>query len=200
MAQERLAPDAIAEQTNLTGVIGDIQDDPDVPDGNWWAASDHGADTVAHLGFPTPTGNPTPGANLQEFRVYARRSRSKNNKPSIEIKVMEGGIEKATSGLLLVNSLTGEVFSFTWDITGFSFPNGIAVEIYIFGDASGGNPANRETVEVGAVEWNCEYSAGPSTGWNKLQFASEPPTANAWNQAKDDGVTGGWRKVLYEGE
>jgi hypothetical protein len=32
---ERTAPDAILGQHNLTGVVGNIDDDPDTPDGNW---------------------------------------------------------------------------------------------------------------------------------------------------------------------
>lgn len=35
MATERQSPDAILELTNLSGVVGDIQDDPDNPNGNW---------------------------------------------------------------------------------------------------------------------------------------------------------------------
>ena len=44
------------------------------------------------------------------------------------------------------------------------------------------------------------YSVGgPSPGWNKLQYASEPPTASAWNQLKREAGTG-WKKILYDGE
>ena len=41
--------------------------------------------------------------------------------------------------------------------------------------------------------------AGLQSGWNKLAYASEPPTPNAWNQLKDAGGTG-WVQIKYEGE
>lgn len=37
-ASTPLAPDAILAQTNLTGAVGNIQDDPDSPDANWLVA------------------------------------------------------------------------------------------------------------------------------------------------------------------
>jgi len=42
-------------------------------------------------------------------------------------------------------------------------------------------------------------TGGPSPGWNQIQYTSEPPTPNAWNQLKQDAGTG-WKKLLYEGE
>jgi len=40
---------------------------------------------------------------------------------------------------------------------------------------------------------------GPQPGWNKLQYTSEPPTPNAWNQLKQE-VGTGYKKLLYSGE
>jgi hypothetical protein len=162
MAEERLAPDGIITQDNLSGVIGDIQDDPDNPDANWWTCSDHGQDTVAHVSFPTPTGNPTVGVDLQEFRIYVRRSRDKSNQPRVRIDLYENGeLIIELTGLLYVTSLIGQVHYTHWNANLLSNSDGSGVEIYVFGDASSGNPANRETVEVGAVEWNCEYTEVP---------------------------------------
>lgn len=68
---ERAAPDTIAVQTNLTGSVTDIDDDPDTPDGNWLTAS--GSSTL-RVTFPTPTGDPTTGAGVQNFRVLLRKN------------------------------------------------------------------------------------------------------------------------------
>jgi len=50
----------------------------------------------------------------------------------------------------------------------------------------------------------CTYTtAAPPTGWRKLQYYSEPPTAGAWNKLKyatEPPVAGAWNKLLYEGE
>lgn len=40
---------------------------------------------------------------------------------------------------------------------------------------------------------------GPTPGWNKVAFTSEPPTPNAWNQIKQDAGTG-FKQIKYEGE
>lgn len=68
---ERLAPDTLAVQTNLTGAVTDIDDDPDSPDGLWLTAS---GSSVARVTFPTPTAAPSTGAGLQEFRVLMRKN------------------------------------------------------------------------------------------------------------------------------
>jgi len=43
------------------------------------------------------------------------------------------------------------------------------------------------------------WEVGITPGWNQLQYTSEPPTANAWNQIKQEAGTG-WKKINYEGE
>lgn len=50
------------------------------------------------------------------------------------------------------------------------------------------------------IELKIEGSAlGPTPGWNKVVYTSEPPTPNAWNQVKQTGSSG-WVQVNYEGE
>lgn len=68
---ERQPPDTIATQTNLTGSVADIDEDPDSPDGNWLTAS--GSSTL-RVTFPTPTGAPETGAGKQNFRAWVRRT------------------------------------------------------------------------------------------------------------------------------
>jgi hypothetical protein len=68
---DRIAPDTIATQTNLTGSVTDIDDDPDSPDANWLTAS--GSSTLRTT-FSTPSSNPVTGAGLQEFRVLLRKN------------------------------------------------------------------------------------------------------------------------------
>ena len=73
MATERQAPDEILELSNLSGTVSEIQDDPDDPDSNWLDASSNNSDSVVRVSFPTTTGPPTVGSNLQEFRVLVRK-------------------------------------------------------------------------------------------------------------------------------
>lgn len=180
MASERQAPDTLAAQTNLSGAVAAVQDDPDSPDGSWLTATDVGADTEARVTFPTPTGNPTAGAALQEFRVQVRRTNTggSNGTPTVAIELYEDGVLVASlaSGVG-VTSTTGEVVSATWDASSLSTADGSAVECRVFGTNTGGNPSKRRTVEVGAVEWNAEYSAGATV--LVMADASHAQTAEA---------------------
>jgi len=64
----RLVPDGALTQTNLTGALSVIQDDPDAPDANWMTSA--GA-VVLRVSFPTPAANLMSGFK-QEFRIRAR--------------------------------------------------------------------------------------------------------------------------------
>ena len=111
---QRLPLDVIVSSTNLTGAtVANLDDDPDSPDGNWATATTV-ADTSIQVGFPTPPGDPTPGADLQEFRVLLRKDAAGGNDPTYDIELWEtgGGAPLATlvSGATL-SSDTGEVVS-----------------------------------------------------------------------------------------
>lgn len=160
-AAERQSPDALLIQTNLTGTVAAIQDDPDSPDANWLTYITNNVNTVTRVSFPTPTGNPTVGADLQQFKIWVRKQPGTGN-PTVSISLYENGalvaeIMAATS----VTSLTGQLFSATWNASLLGTADGSLVECYIFGDAVGGAPATRATVEVGAVEWNVDYTPPP---------------------------------------
>ena len=74
----KLPPDAIITDTNLTGPVGNIQDDPDGPDTQWdTSTAGQVAATDIRTSFPTPPGTGEvlePGAGVQEFRILVRLS------------------------------------------------------------------------------------------------------------------------------
>jgi hypothetical protein len=147
--------DAVVSSTNLTGAtVENLDDDPDAPDANW-ATKTTVADTSLRVGFPTSPGDPTPGADLQEFRVLLRKDAAGGNDPTYDIELWEtgGGAPLGTliSGATL-SSDTGEVVSAAWDASLLGSADGSAVEVMVVGYRSGGNPSKRRTVEVGAVE------------------------------------------------
>lgn len=194
---ERLSPDALLEQVNLSGALADIQDDPDSPDGNWLTYVANNLDTVTRVGFPTPTGSPTQGADLQEFKIWVRKQPGTGT-PAVSIDLYENGVLVANlMAATSVTSPTGELFSATWDATQLGTADGSVVECRIFGQWSNGAPTARCTVEVGAVEWNVTYTEeGVPPGWNKIFYTEEPPTPSAWNQVKQDAGSG-YKKILY---
>ena len=197
MATERLAPDVILEVSNLTGVVGDIQDDPDSPDGNWLTASSNNVITDVRVSVPSPTGNPTVGADLQEFRVLFRQyDEAQGGTPEGRIELWENGVLiRAGSDVSVPDG--GIVVGFTWNASELGTANGSLVEIKAVGTKSGGSPSNRNSTEVGAIEWNVVYSEGVSPGWNRIEYTSEPPTPNAWNQVKREAGSG-WKKIEYQ--
>ena len=165
MATERQSPDALITQTNLTGVVAAIQDDPNSPDGTWLVPIDNGTDTICRASFPTPTGNPTQGAGLQQFQIWVKAVYTGTLKtPTVRIELREtgGGAALATPlGNTTVTNTTGILLGGTWDANLLATTNGSAVECYVYGTASvaGGN---KSTIGVGAVEWNVDYSVLPT--------------------------------------
>ena len=157
MATERQSPDVLLEQTNLTGTISEIQDDPDSPDGNWLDAIANNVASICRTSFPTPTGNPTVGAGLQEFRILVRKFGGTGT-PTAWIELYENGVLiRAGSAQNVTGNL---VISFTWNANEILTADGSLVECRLNSTAIGGAPAARACVEVGAVEWNVVYSAG----------------------------------------
>ncbi|TRZ54177.1 MAG: hypothetical protein D4S01_00020, partial [Dehalococcoidia bacterium] len=175
---ERLSPDTLIDQTELLGGLSYIQDDPDDPDGNWLEATGENVDTMAHVGFPTPALSPTPGTNLQEFRIWVKKIGGTGT-PTVRIDLYEGG---SFVGTVLaesdVTSTGGQLFYGKWNASSLSTPDGSAVECYIYGTRTGGGKKNRAAVSVGAVEWNVEYTL-PPPGISQIVFITGPQTINA---------------------
>lgn len=63
------------------------------------------------------------------------------------------------------------------------------------------NPATRD--ESVTPTTFTPAGAGPTPGWNKLQYLTEPPTAGAFNKLKfasEPPIPGSWNKILYSTE
>ena len=157
MTAETKSPDAILSQTNLSGAVGDIQDDPDSPDGLWLTASGNNVDTDVNVSFPSPTGDPKAGADLQEFRAYVRQfDTGQSGNPDARIELWENGSLVRAGGETSITG-SGQVIAFTWNATELGTADGSLVECKVVGTRSGGSPGARNTVEVGAIEWNVDY-------------------------------------------
>ena len=161
MANERLAPDAILAQVELSGAVTDIDDDPDSSDGLWLTASTSGA-TSCRVSFPTPTDDLTTGAGLQEFRHRVRKNASGGNQINFDVELWENGAFVSTlASNFALDSATGVTFGHTWNASALAAVSGVNVEFRIVQtNGASGNPSNRRYLEVGAVEWNAEYTVG----------------------------------------
>jgi hypothetical protein len=162
-AQERVAPDALAadgcDWSNCT--IAAVDDDPDSPDGDWATATGDNTSHDGHFAFATPT-QPLDGVEDQVFRAAVRKSAvgCGTGTPTARIELWEAGglVEAGTE--VSVTSASGQVISFSWNAALIS--NAADVEVKVFGIKSGGSPDTRCAVDLGAVEWNAEVSAGGS--------------------------------------
>lgn len=157
MATERLSPDALTTQTGLTGTVAAIDEDPDSPDASWLTTTNN-TNTVCHVTFPSPTGNPTTGAGLQEIKAWVRKTNHSTN-PTAVLDLYENGNLVATLvSSTTISSTTGQMLSGTWDAASLGTANGSLVEARVTGTVGGGSPGNRASVEIGAIEWNVTYS------------------------------------------
>ncbi len=175
-ATERQSPDGLLQQDNLSGALSDIQDDPDSPDANWLTYITDNVNTVTRVSFPTPTGDPTVGADLQEFKIWVRQQPDgAGADPTVRIELYENG---SSLGTILadtaVSSTSGAFYSGTWNANLLGAADGSLVECYIYGTAVGGGPSDRCTVEVGAVEWNVDYTP-PTPTITVASSVSQPP-------------------------
>ena len=163
MATQRVAPDSILSLTNLSGSVSAVQDDPDSPDGAWLTAPDNTASTEAYVSFPTPTGNPDATASAQNIRALVRRVGG-TTAPVARIEVWENGVQRFIGSDSLVSTTVGFVLALPWTYGGvFVNADGSGVEVKVIATASGGKPAARGTVEVGAIEWNATLAAQTTT-------------------------------------
>lgn len=149
----------------FVGAYTNIDDDPDSPDGNWLTHDDATDNKTLLASFASPTGgNPTAGADLQEFRVLLRKVNSAGTPdagggdPAYSIYLYEEGAEQSLLGSAGTITTTGEVVSRTWDASGLAGIDGSQVEIYVTVDKAGGGP-NQRWGEIGAIEWNATVSA-----------------------------------------
>lgn len=192
-------PDNYVTQTNLDGTVGDIDEDANDPDANWADAIDDSLDIVAHVSFPTPTGNPTIGADVQNFKVYARRSTS-DATPTLRVDLYENG-GLVTGSILTATNVTsdsGQLFTANWNADDLATADGSLVECYIFGDATGAgasyedptgynDPSGTWSDEALAYDNNTgtyAYTSVPKGDWSgylELTFdATSTDTVRGW--------------------
>lgn len=166
-SESRIVSSIEAEVNHTSPNIADIDDDPDSPDGNWMTWDGNG-NTDLRCGFDTPTGNPTGGADVQEFRILVRKTSSGGNDPVYDVELWDNaaGVPVLAQTLVTGATLTdsdldpGTVISHTFDHDNVAAIDGSDCELRVVQTSGGtGNPGSRRGLEVGAAEWIVEYSA-----------------------------------------
>lgn len=162
MTDVRFEPTAIELLTAMTGVVADIDNDPDSPDANWLVATGNNTNVLVRVSFAAPDGNPTAGADLQEFKAWVGQfDTNQTGDPNCRIELWENGvIVRAGSNVLITTA--GQMVTFPWDASELGTADGTLVECVIVGTKTGGSGAKRNTVNFNAVEWNADISAAAS--------------------------------------
>ncbi len=134
MVSERKSPDgATFTLVELSGAYTEVDDDPDSPDSEWLDASGNNVNTSVLASFPTPTGSPTVGADLQEFRVLVRQfDEGQTGTPQARIELWEnGGLIRAGTDTDVTTG--GVILSFTWNANELATADGSLVECKVVG-------------------------------------------------------------------
>ncbi|MHC4989765.1 MAG: Ig-like domain-containing protein, partial [Planctomycetota bacterium] len=189
-AQERLPLDGIgADGCNWNGcAVAILDDDPDAAGADWATSTDNHTNHDGHFTFPTPSQALTAGADPQEFRVSLRQNATCGGAtPSARIELWEAGglVRAGTEFNVTAANNSQQVASFPWNAT--EITNAADVEIKVFGIRSGGAPASRCAVDLGAVEWNAEISAGNTAPTVTI---TAPPDASSFNQGDNVDFSG----------
>lgn len=163
-ATESLYPEnPIAAQTGYTNCTYDeIDEDPDSPDAAWCdTGGASNTNTTVRVTFPTPSGTLTTGAGVQEFRVQWRKTNFSAN-PTCAVDLYENGSLVSALESHAISSTAGVVESVPWNASLLTAGSGVNVEVLVTCTVGGGPAGNRASGEVGAIEWNVDYSAATS--------------------------------------
>lgn len=172
LTSERLAPDTLALQTNLTGAVAAIQDDPDSPGGTWLTATSAVLVINGRATFPSPAFNPN---GAQNFRVLVRKTAGTPS-PTLIVELWQAGVfRKTLVAGQAITSTTGEVVQGDWnssDLVGTLDGSDVEVRVAsLTGDTvvPGGIPAN--AASAGAAATNATITTALTV--------SKPASANA---------------------
>jgi len=114
--------------------------------------------------------------------------------PTVRIDLYDAGVFKATVlAATSVTSATGQLFSATWDASLLADATGAGVECYIYGTLT-----DKETVEVGAVEWNVHYTPFPdiTNAPTEINFGTVYTSTDYWSK----GIAPVWGDGLGDAE
>lgn len=167
MATETQNANSIVASSNLVNPTNVYADDT-----AWATASSNNADSIIHVGFPTPSGNPTGTQGFTvKYRVTANGSSVTFNTYVYENgTALNGGSPVDTWASTSTTEATRQV---SWDASLLGTADGSLVEAYIVATKSGGSPANRTAGEFQYIDWDVNYAAADALLADDVQSTSE---------------------------
>lgn len=157
-SSETIRPDGTNDIVGYTTcTAAEIDDDPDTDDGEWCDGVGTDVATEVDAEMANPTGGPDSATNAQEVRVCLR-STGQSSDPTCSVDILEGNIVRVNNVISKTISQTDctTVDSATWtfDPAVWTDDTGAAIEVGVDCTPGSGNPANRASGELGAVELN----------------------------------------------
>jgi len=170
MADETLAPNGELSDAGLvTNDELDHDEDPDVSSATVNATGNN-VNTEWGGDFPTPTGDPTVGDNLQKFRVGVLEFDSgQSGVPNARIELWENGTLVRAGSNTPVSVYA--VLELAWNANELATSDGSLVQCKLIGTKSGGSPGARNSVRIGHMEWNVDYTVGGAAPIPQLAMA-----------------------------
>lgn len=151
MATARYSPDSIAVQTNLSGTVSAITDDPDSPNASWLTTTSGGL-ALLRVTFPTPDNN---AQGTQEFKALVRLATGGTNTATGIVRLAESGTTVTSGTETTLNASGTTMLTLSWNSSSLANRSGVNIEAVVEQvTGTAGNPASRRYMEVGAVEWN----------------------------------------------
>lgn len=165
-APETITPNAVSNVSGyVTCVVGDIDEDPDSPDGAWCNVSGaSNTNTSVDVDFTTPTNPPTSTASAQQVKVWLRKTNHSTD-PTCQVDIIEGATVRVSAVIsTTVSSITGSLHSANWTFTPASWTDttGASIGIDVTCTVGGGSPGSRASGELGAAELNLDTAAAAS--------------------------------------
>ncbi len=160
-------------------------------------ATGNNVDTEYGVDFPTPSDNPTVGADLQEFRAGVIEFDSgQTGTPQARIELWENGslVRAGTN----TNVSTYAVLAFTWNANELATADGSLVQCKVIGTSTGGAPTVRNTVRIGHIEWDADVTAAPVTG-DGSSAGTSAVTGDGVSTAEADGSSPGTGAATGDG-
>ncbi len=188
------APTVLVTQTNLTGAVTDIDDDPDSPDGLWLEYITNDVDTVTLVDFDTPS-TITTLSGTQTMKVWVRKQPGTGN-PDAYVDLYESGSKIST--IVTTTSITsssGQLLTGTFDASVLADPTGADVQTYVYGEAAGGGPSSRATVEIGAIRW---YAAGEGAVDDQIRVDVSWDNGGTWSSQQTTTLTSSETAYWYD--
>lgn len=167
MATETQNATSVVTSSNLVSDTNVYADDT-----AWATASSDNSDSVIHVGFPTPSGNPTATQGFTvKYRVTANASSVTFNAYVYENgTALNGGAAVDTWASTSTTEATREV---SWNASLLGVADGSGVEAYVVATKSGGSPSNRTTGEFQYIDWDVNYAGADALLATSVETTSE---------------------------